>query len=122
MESSSERPGAEHLLIFPERETAEQVAEELAEEGFANVSVVREALRTEDDDEAHEWAVHVVDERLPDSVGGGAYEGLHERFASLATEHEGWYDDPADPRPPVTGAQGPAEDPADARVEGEETR
>lgn len=95
------RPGAEHLLIVPERETAEQIAEELAEEGFAHVSVVREASRTEDDDEAHEWAVHVVDERLPDASGGGAYEGLRERFAALATEHDGWYDDPADPRPPA---------------------
>lgn len=102
MESSSERPGAEHLLIFPERETAESIAQELTEEGFAHVSVVREASRTEDDDEAHEWAVHVVDQRLPDTVGSGAYEGLRERFSSLATEHDGWYDDPADPRPPVS--------------------
>lgn len=102
MDASSERPGAEHLLIFPERATAEAVAEELAEEGFAHVSVVREASRTEDDDEAHEWAVHVVDHRLPDATGGGAYEGLRERFATLATEHAGWYDEPGDPRPPVT--------------------
>lgn len=99
---SSDRPGAEHLLIFPERGTAEAVAAELAEEGFAHVSVVREALRTEDDDEAHEWAVHVVDARLPDAVGGGAYEGLRDRFAALATDHDGWYDDPSDPRPPVS--------------------
>ena len=35
-----------------------------------------------------------------------AYEGLRERFAALAVDHDGWYDDPADPRPPVT-----AEDP-----------
>lgn len=100
------RPGAEHLLIFPERETARQVADELQDEGFAQVSVLREASRTEDDDEAHEWAVHIVDQRLPDASGGGAYEGLRERFAALAVDHDGWYDDPADPRPPVT-----AEDP-----------
>ena len=97
-----DRPGAEHLLIFPEREIAEQVSEQLTEEGFAQVSLVREAARTEDDDEAHEWAVHVVDHRLPDTTGGGAYEGLRDRFAGLAKEHDGWYDDPADSRAPVT--------------------
>lgn len=96
------RPGAEHLLIFPERDTAQRVADDLAEEGFADVRVVRDALRTEDDDEAHEWAVVVVDQRLPDSLGGGAYEGLRERFSALATDHDGWYDEPGDPRPPVT--------------------
>lgn len=102
MDSVHGRPGAEHLLIFPEREIAEEVIERLAEEGFEHVRLVREAARTEDDDEAHEWAVHVVDHRLPDSMGGGAYEGLRDRFATLAKEHDGWYDDPADPRPPVT--------------------
>ncbi|WP_228266495.1 ribonuclease E inhibitor RraB [Ornithinimicrobium ciconiae] len=69
------RPGAEHLLIFPERETARQVADELQDEGFAQVSVLREASRTEDDDEAHEWAVHVVDQRLPDASGVGPTRG-----------------------------------------------
>ena len=109
MESASEReasvgasrPGAEHLLIFPERDTAEAVADELAEEGFAHVSVIREVLRTEDDDEAHEWAVHIVDQRLPDASGGGAYEGLRDRFTTLAIEHDGWYDEPGDQRPPA---------------------
>lgn len=97
------RQGAEHLLIFPERETAEAIAEELTQEGFASVTVVREASPTEDDDEAHEWAVHLVDHRLPDAAGGGAYEGLRDRFVSLAQEHDGWYDEPGDPRPPVAG-------------------
>ena len=115
MDSSTERPGAEHLLILPERETAEAVAAELAEEGFAHVSVVREALRTEDDDEAHEWAVHIVDERLPEATGGGAYEGLRERFGALATERGGWYDDPADPRPPVTTHPDDADAPDDTQ-------
>lgn len=113
MDSSSEHPGAEHLLIFPERDTAEAVADELADEGFAHVSVVREAARTEDDDEAHEWAVHVVDHRLPDTTGGGAYEGLRERFATLTTEHGGWYDEPGDPRPPVTAEDAGEEESSD---------
>lgn len=94
-------PGSEHLIIVPDREVAEEIAEELREEGFDDVRVVREAARTEEDDEDHEWAVHVVDTRLPDASGGGAYEGLRERFTELAREHEGWYDEPGDERPPA---------------------
>lgn len=93
-------PGSEHLIILPDRETAEEIAEELREEGFEHVRVVREAARTEEDDEDHEWAVYVLDTRLPDTSGGGAYEGLRERFTDLAQEHGGWYDEPGDPRPP----------------------
>lgn len=92
-------PGSEHLLIFPDREVAEEIAEELREDGFDSVRVVREAARTEEDDEDHEWAVHVVDTRLPDASGGGAYEGLRERFTALARQHDGWYDEPGDARP-----------------------
>lgn len=96
-------PGAEHLLILPDREVAEQVAEELTGEGFAHVRVVREALPTEDDAATHEWAVHVLDTRLPDTSGGGAYEALRDRFVAVAAAHDGWYDEPGDPRPPVDG-------------------
>lgn len=96
-------PGAEHLLIFPERDVAEQIADELRDEGFESVRVVREAPKTEDDSESHEWGVHVVDTRLPDTLGGAAYEGLRERFVSLVQEHDGWYDAPGDPRGPVDG-------------------
>ena len=46
---------AEHLLIFPDRETAEDVAADLEHEGFDGVRVVREALAGEDDSEDHEW-------------------------------------------------------------------
>lgn len=93
-------PGSDHLLVLPDRETAEAIAEELREEGFGDVRVVREAARTEEDDESHEWAVHLHDTRLPDAEGGGAYEGLRDRFIALAEEHDGWYDQPGDPRPP----------------------
>lgn len=103
--ADSARAGAEHLLTFPARETADQVAEQLGEEGFAHVNVARAPRRIEKDDkdgESHEWAVQVVDHRLPDTSGGGAYEGLRERFATLATDHDGRYDEPGDPRPTVT--------------------
>ncbi|GAA1173728.1 hypothetical protein GCM10009584_13590 [Ornithinimicrobium humiphilum] len=88
--------GSEHLLILPDREIAEEIAEELREEGFEHVRVLREAARTEEDDEDAEWAVHVVDTRLPDLAGDAAYEGLRRRFAALAREHDGWYDQPGD--------------------------
>lgn len=91
-------PGSEHLLILPDRDVAEQVAEDLQEEGFAEVRLLREAARTEEDDEDHEWAVYVRDDRLPDTDGSGAYEGLRERFTALVEEHGGWYDQPGDPR------------------------
>ena len=94
-------PGSEHLIILPERDAAEELADELREEGFDQVRVVREAAKTEEDDEAVEWAVHVVDTRLPDTEGGGAYEGLRERFTDYARQNDGWYDEPGDPRPPV---------------------
>lgn len=97
--------GSEHLIIVPDREVAEEIAEELREEGFLWVRVVREVARTEEDDEDHEWAVHIVDTRLPDTAGGGAYEGLRERFVELARQHDGWYDEPGDERPPTDGTQ-----------------
>ncbi|MGC5582713.1 ribonuclease E inhibitor RraB [Ornithinimicrobium sp. W1679] len=98
---STPHPGSEHLIILPDREGAEELAEELREEGFAQVRVIREAARTEEDDEDHEWAVYVLDTRLPDASGGGAYEGLRERFTQIARENDGWYDQPGDHRPPV---------------------
>ncbi|MGO0577651.1 ribonuclease E inhibitor RraB [Ornithinimicrobium panacihumi] len=94
-------PGSEHLIILPDRDVAEELAEELRDEGFEHVRVVREAAKTEEDDEDHEWAVYVLDTRLPDAEGGGAYEGLRERFTEFARQNDGWYDEPGDPRPPV---------------------
>lgn len=103
---SNERPhpGSEHLVILPEREVAEGLAEELREEGFDQVRVVREAARNQEhgeDDREVEWAVYVLDTRLPDTAGSGAYEGLRERFVEFARQHDGWYDEPGDPRPPA---------------------
>ena len=82
---------SEHLLVFPDRDVAEQVADELSEEGFTEVRVVREVLSGEDDAEDVEWAVHVreanvVDESRP------VEQGLRDRFEALVAEHGGWYD------------------------------
>ena len=100
--STTPHPGSEHLIILPDREVAEGLAEDLREEGFEQVRVVREAARTEEDDEDHEWAVHVQDTRLPDTSGGGAYEGLIEELGGAPTYGCG----NGSPRSPVSTAAG----------------
>ena len=83
----------EYLLIFPEREDAEDVAEELqAEEAFTQVRVTREALAGEDDSESHEWAVYVGLDTIDDPASAPA-RALVERFTALAEEHDGWLDE-----------------------------
>jgi hypothetical protein len=79
---------AQHLIVLPERQAAETLAEELEAEGLPDVRVVREALAGEDDSEDHEWAVYV---RTPADPVYAA------RFQALAAAHDGWYDpDPHD--------------------------
>jgi hypothetical protein len=79
---------SDHLLVFPERDVAEEVAASLSDEGFTDVRVVREALAGEDDSEDHEWAVYV---RTPSDPAYAV------RFQALAAAHDGWYDpDPHD--------------------------
>lgn len=78
---------AEHLLIFPDRETAEDVAADLEHEGFDGVRVVREALAGEDDSEDHEWAVHLV---TPTTQPYAA------ELAERARDLGGWYDTTAE--------------------------
>jgi hypothetical protein len=82
---------SEHLLVFPDRAVAEEVAEELADEGFTEVRVLREALAGEDDGEAHEWAVYVREEHVVDESRPVA-QGLRDRFEALVEERGGWYD------------------------------
>ena len=59
----------EHLLLFPERETADEIASELDEEGFTEVRVLRVAHAGEDDAEDAEWAVHIREEMVDDPSG-----------------------------------------------------
>lgn len=82
---------SEHLMVFPDRDDADRIADDLRDEGFTEVRVVREALAGEDDGEDHEWAVHVREEMVGDE-GGAVAHGLRERFAALAEEFDGWYD------------------------------
>jgi hypothetical protein len=88
---------SEHLLVFQERDVAERVAADLADDGFSEVRVVREALSGEDDSESHEWAVYVVEEMVADETGP-VESGLRDRFEALAEEHDGWYDPEPSPR------------------------
>ncbi|WP_242653088.1 ribonuclease E inhibitor RraB [Intrasporangium flavum] len=83
VEDADARDGIEHLVVLPERDVAEEVAEQLAAEGLTQVRVVREALAGEDDSEDHEWAVHV---RTPDDPAWA------DRLTALAEAHDGWYD------------------------------
>ncbi len=82
----------EHLLVFADRDVADAVADSIDRHDYARVQVIREALAGEDDAEAHEWAVYIVDERLDSDE-----ETERQRMASLATQNDGWYD--ADPGP-----------------------
>lgn len=82
----------EYLLVFPERDDAEEVAEELREEEFGEVRVVRDALAGEDDSEDHDWAVHVRVDTVDDPTSAVA-KALVERFEALAADRDGWLDD-----------------------------
>jgi hypothetical protein len=81
----------EHLVVVPHPEVAREIADELREEGFTSVQVVRMALAGEDDAEDVEWGVHIVEENIVDEAGAVEH-GLRDRFEALAAEHHGWYD------------------------------
>lgn len=72
----------------PERDDAEDLAEQLRDEQRVEVRVLREAARTEEDDEDHEWAVHI---RLAHEDGADERRA-RQRFTALARNHGGWYD------------------------------
>ncbi|MFW5471337.1 hypothetical protein ACOCJ4_14980 [Knoellia sp. CPCC 206435] len=82
---------SDHLLLFPERETADEVASELGDEGFTEVRVIRVAHAGDDDAEDAEWAVLVREEMVADETGA-VEGGLRDRFRALAEERDGWYD------------------------------
>jgi hypothetical protein len=83
----------EYLMIFPEREIADEIAEDLLEEDdFTEVRVVSEALAGEEDDEDHDWGVYVRQATIDDAASAVA-QALAERFEKLAEEHGGWLDD-----------------------------
>jgi len=72
-----------HVLVLPDRDTAEEVAEALTERfGVAEEpQLVRDALAGEDDAEDAQWLVVVED---PDAAHDPA------QLDDLAAEYEGW--------------------------------
>lgn len=74
---------AHHLLVFSDPSTAETIARDLADDGFADVSTRQGA------DGSTEVAID--DSRLPVQEGSAAVEGLRTRFQALADEHGGQY-------------------------------
>lgn len=82
---------AEYLLVFPERDDADAVAEELRDDDFTEVRVIREALAGEDDSEDHDWAVYVRVDTIEDPTSAVA-KALVERFEASAAEKGGWLD------------------------------
>lgn len=76
-----------HVLVLPDRDAAEEVAEELGDrfEVDEEPQLVRDALAGEDDAEDAQWLVVVEDPsgRLDASA-----------LDSLAAEHEGWLETP----------------------------
>ena len=82
----------EYLMLFPERDVAEEIADDLRiDDEFSDVRVVREALAGEEDDEDHEWGVYVRQDTIDDPASAVA-RALAERFEKLAAEHDGWLD------------------------------
>ncbi|MFH9250649.1 hypothetical protein ACH4NT_09025 [Streptomyces lydicus] len=74
---------ARHVLVLPDRDAAEEVAEALTERfGVAEEpQLVRDALAGEDDAEDAQWLVVVEDP-------GGAHDPS--LLDELAAEYEGW--------------------------------
>ncbi|GAA2088874.1 hypothetical protein GCM10009801_52810 [Streptomyces albiaxialis] len=72
-----------HVLVLPDRDAAEEVAEELEDLlGLAEEpQLVREALAGEDDAEDAQWLVVLEDPR-------GTYDP--EKLDALAATHDGW--------------------------------
>lgn len=81
-----------YLLVFPERDDAYEVAEELREEDFTEVRVVREALAGEDDAGDHDWAVYVRLDTIDDPTSAVA-QALVDRFEQIAVDRDGWLDE-----------------------------
>lgn len=82
---------SDHLIVVPERATAEAIVADLVDEGFTEARVLRQPLAGDDDAEAAEWGVLVVEELVVDE-SRPVESGLRDRFAALAQEHDGWYD------------------------------
>lgn len=80
-------------MVFPERSSAEAVADQLTDDAeFASVRVLSESLAGEDDAAGVDWVVHLVVDAVDDPSGAVA-RALAERFTALAQDNDGWLDD-----------------------------
>ncbi|MFB6893959.1 hypothetical protein ACFCX4_32115 [Kitasatospora sp. NPDC056327] len=79
-------PRARQLLVLPDRDTAEEVAEELSADhpDLGELDIVRDALAGEDDAEDAQWLVVV---EPPEGGWTPARLGV---LDAVATAHEGW--------------------------------
>jgi hypothetical protein len=73
------------LLTIPDRRDAEELAEELADQGYEPCTVHRDRLAGEDDDEDVDWVVEV---RTGPHGGPAAFEEPH--LATLADDYGGF--------------------------------
>ncbi|WP_345044427.1 hypothetical protein [Streptomyces sannanensis] len=77
---------ARHVLVLPDRDAAEEVAEELSDRfGIDEEPHIRDALAGEDDAEDAQWLVVVADPA--GDLDPAALDGL-------AAEYEGWREEP----------------------------
>lgn len=81
----------QHLIVLPDRDVAQQIADDLLDEGFTDARVVRMPLAGDDDADEAEWGVHVLETNVVDE-SRPVEQGLRARFQALADEHGGWYD------------------------------
>jgi hypothetical protein len=86
MSTADHRPATRQLLVLADRDSAEEVAGELAlrHPALAPFELVRDALAGEDDAENAQWLV--VLEEPP----AGWTDALLAQLDELAGEHEGW--------------------------------
>jgi putative hydrolase of the HAD superfamily len=84
-EPAGRAPAGGLLLVFPEREDAEAVADELAGKGWAPAEVHRERLAGDDDPEAVEWVVTLS--TAPDSAAAAAHRA---ELEALADTYDGF--------------------------------
>ncbi|MFD5432841.1 hypothetical protein ACIQOV_32835 [Kitasatospora sp. NPDC091257] len=79
-------PYARQLLVLPDRDTAQEAAEELGatQPDLGELEVVRDALAGEDDAEDAQWLV------VAEAPENGWTPALLHALDTLATGYEGW--------------------------------
>ncbi|HEY3503688.1 MAG TPA: hypothetical protein VGN37_12995 [Actinocatenispora sp.] len=73
------------LIVLPDRDDAEDLAEELRTAGYAPALVHRDMLAGDDDAEDVDWVIELT--TAPD---GGPASAAHEDLAALAETYDGF--------------------------------